>query len=303
MKRQFLTIIVAVFCGTFVIAQQDAQYTQYMYNTQIFNPGYIGTTEVTELSIAHRSQWIGLKGAPHTSVFAVNAPLKKGLGVGGTVIRDVIGATEEHNVSVDLGYRLRLNKKWTMSLGIKGGVNLMNFDVNRLNPEDPNEANLASFNNSISPTAGGGVYLYSRKFYVGVSSPNLVQSEGVKNGVYTSVREQIHANLIVGYVFQKNRVKFKPAALIKYVNGAPANWHLSTNFLFNDRYSVGLGYQWKSNVGLLLGAHFLKRWFVGYSYDLNFSALRSYNMGAHELYLRVKLGDLINKRIISPRFF
>lgn len=287
-----------------VSAQQDAQFTQYMYNTQVFNPAYVGTTRHTSVSALHRQQWVGVEGSPQTSTVSLNAPLKKGLGIGGTFIHDAIGVTNEANASVDIAYRLKLDRQYTLSMGIKVGMNYMSTNFDELQIFQPGEAIGQGPARRISPTAGAGVYYYSRKFYAGLSVPNFVPTTVSETDPVLTVRERIHANFIMGYVHKVNRdLKIKPAGIIQYVNGAPVNWQASTNLLFKDKFVGGLAYQWKNNASVLLGLYIKERTFIGYTYDFDWSALRKFNSGSHEVFLRINLGNLYGSNVVSPRFF
>ena len=284
-------------------AQQDGQYTQYMYNTQVFNPGYTGTIQNTTVSALHRQQWLGVDGAPQTSTFAINAPLKKGMGIGGTIIHDALGVTTETFAAIDIAYRLKINRKYTFSMGLKGGANFMTADLSQLNVYQPGEQNSLGQISRLSPAVGAGFFFYSDQFYVGLSAPNLVPTADNAQMSSLSQRERIHTNLIAGYVFNvSNKIQLKPAGLIKYVDGAPLNWHLSMNAQFNDQFTAGLAYQANSSASVLLGMNVKKRVFIGYSYDVNVAALRKVGTGSHEVFLRYTFGH-VNNLLQSPRFF
>lgn len=106
-------------------AQQDAQYTQYMYNTININPAYAGSRGALSIFGLYRTQWVGLDGAPETSSFSINTPINNSkLGVGLSVVNDKIGPTNENNFSVDLSYTVQTSADFKLSFGIKGTANL-----------------------------------------------------------------------------------------------------------------------------------------------------------------------------------
>ena len=61
--------------GDQAFAQQDSQYTQYMYNTMMINPAYAGSRGSTSIFALYRNQWVGLDGAPKTAALSFHTPL------------------------------------------------------------------------------------------------------------------------------------------------------------------------------------------------------------------------------------
>ena len=116
-------------------AQQDAQYTQYMYNTTNVNPAYAGSRGVMSVFALHRTQWVGLDGAPVTNAFSITTPINNSnLGLGVSVVNDRIGPTVENAISADLSYTIQTSETYKLSFGIKATANLFNLDVDKLNP-------------------------------------------------------------------------------------------------------------------------------------------------------------------------
>jgi type IX secretion system PorP/SprF family membrane protein len=104
MKKVFLTILVFI-SGFTIFAQQDSQYTQYMYNTANINPAYAGSRGVLSIFGLHRTQWVGLDGAPVTNTFAISSPIKESrLGLGLSFVNDRIGPTTDNKISADISY-------------------------------------------------------------------------------------------------------------------------------------------------------------------------------------------------------
>ena len=105
-------------------AQQDAQYTQYMYNTINVNPAYAGSRGVMSIFGLHRTQWVGLEGAPVTNAVSINTPLNNSnLGLGVSLVNDRIGPTSENQFSADLSYTIQTNDTYKLSFGIKATGN------------------------------------------------------------------------------------------------------------------------------------------------------------------------------------
>ncbi|MFG4002522.1 type IX secretion system membrane protein PorP/SprF [Flavobacterium aquidurense] len=297
-------VLIFMFFTVVCSAQQDSQYTQYMYNTITINPAYAGSRGALSVFGLYRTQWVGLDGAPETSTFSVNTPLNNSdLGLGVSLVNDKIGPTNENTLSADLSYTVPTSETFKLSFGIKGTANLFNLDVNKLSFEDQGDPQFQDLRNKISPNIGAGVYWHSDKAYVGVSIPNFIETNRYSNNDNAIFKDKINYYFMAGYVFDIDYyVKFKPAVLTKMVQGAPLQVDLSGNFMFNDKFVVGLAYRWSASVSALAGFQVSDGLYIGYGYDHETTNLRKYNSGSHEIFLRFEFFNNYN-RITSPRFF
>lgn len=287
-------------------AQQDPQFTQYMYNTVNINPAYAGSRGSLSIFGLHRTQWAGLKGAPQTNAFSVNTPLgdsKLGLGVG--FINDGLGIMDENTVSVDLSYTIDLNSRGSkFSFGIKGSGNMLNVAYSKLltyNPNDPNFQN--DISGQFTPNIGAGIYWHNEKSYLGLSIPNFLETTRYDDNIQSTMRTTMSYYLIGGHVFELNpMLKFKPAFLVKATNGAPLQADITANFLISNRFTLGGAYRWDAAWSALAGFQVTDGLFIGYSYDGETTKLANYNNGSHEVFLRF---ELFNKyrRMNTSRFF
>ena len=285
-------------------AQQDAQYTQYMYNTINVNPAYAGSRGVMSIFGLHRTQWVGLDGAPTTNAFSINTPINNSnLGLGVSLVSDKIGPTSDNTISADLSYTISMNEDYKLSFGLKASGNMFNLDTEKLTPAQANDPNLQNFNNEFSPNFGAGVYLHSDKLYLGLSVPNFLQDSKYNDNDVAVFQERMNFYFIGGYVFDLGpSIKFKPAVLTKVVTGAPLQVDASANFLFFDKLMLGGAYRWDAAVSALAGFQVTDGLFIGYSYDMETTQLRRYNSGSHEVFLRFELFNKVSK-MVSPRFF
>ena len=285
-------------------AQQDAQYTQYMYNTININPAYAGSRGVMSVFGLHRTQWVGLDGAPTTKTFSLNTPISNSnLGVGFSLVNDRIGPTSDNTISADISYTVSMNEVYKLSFGIKASGNIFNLDTDKLDPAQANDPNLQNFNNEFSPNFGAGVYLHSDKLYLGLSVPNFLQDAKYNDNEVAVFQERMNFYFIGGYVFDVSpSIKFKPAFLTKMVTGSPLQVDASANFLFFDKFMLGGAYRWDAAVSALAGFQVTDGLFIGYSYDMETTQLRRYNSGSHEVFLRFELFNKVSK-MVSPRFF
>ncbi len=305
MKKMKKLILVLLFCSTASFAQQDAQFTQYMYNTINVNPAYAGSRGVLSIFGLYRTQWVGLDGAPETSSFSVNTPVGYNVGLGVSLINDKIGPTNENNLSADFSYSIPTSATAKLSFGIKGSANLFKLDPTKLTPEDQGDPQFQDFKNKFTPNIGAGVYWHTDKAYVGLSVPNFIQTNRYDDNDVAIYKDKINYYFIAGYVFELDRyetVKIKPAIMTKMVEGSPLQVDASANFMFNDKFVIGVAYRWSASVSALAGFQITDGLYLGYAYDRETTKLVNYNSGSHEIFLRF---EFLNKygRITSPRFF
>ncbi len=284
-------------------SQQDSQYTQYMYNTININPAYAGSRGVLSVFGLHRSQWVGLDGAPVTNAITINSPIENtNLGVGLSFVNDRLGPTDQNNISADVSHTIKTSETYKLSFGVKGSIDLFSFDASKLNIYTADNT-LQTYNNKFSPNIGAGIYFHSDKSYLGFSIPNFFETKRYSDSDYAVYKEKMNYYLIGGYVFDLNpNLKFKPAFMGKMVEGAPLQVDVSANFLFNDKFVLGAAWRWSAAASLMAGFQINEGLYIGYGYDLDTTKLAHYNSGTHEIFLRFELFNR-QKRIISPRFF
>lgn len=289
-------------------AQQDPQYTQYMYNMNVVNPAYAGSRGTLSIGLLGRTQWTSIDGAPKTFTFDAHAPLGRKVGMGISVIADEIGPAKEQNIYADFSYTLTTSERGKLAFGLKGGVTLL--DVNLLGVVLPQTDNSGDdlFNENINdafPNFGAGVYYYTDKFYAGFSVPNILKSTHLdKENINTKAAEEIHYFLTSGYVFDlSSTLKFKPSVMLKGVTGAPLSIDVNANFLLYDRFELGASYRIDDAVSALFNFGVTPDFRIGYAYDYTISDYsNSVTGGSHEIILLYDI-DFSKKNLKSPRFF
>ena len=297
-----------------MIGQQDAQYTQYMYNTLSVNPGYAGSRGVFSIAALHRSQWVGLDGAPTTQTLNFNTPVSKRVGVGFSVVNDEIGNGTNQDTYFDgvFSYTVPTSSGAKLSFGLKAGGHFLNVDFSKLrNFQDGGTPSAPpNIDKKFSPNFGAGVYYHTDSFYAGLSVPNFLQTEhfersGDSGGTSFLAQERMNWYLISGYVFDLNPdLKFKPAVLFKLVQGAPLQADLSASFLLRDKFSFGAAYRWSAALSALVGMQLTDQLMLGLAYDRETTELgsTSFNDGSFEIFLRYEFRTQYNK-VLTPRFF
>jgi len=312
MKKLIITsvLLAASICG--LMAQQDAQYTQYMYNTMAVNPAYAGSRGVLSIAALHRSQWIGLDGAPTTQTLNLHTRASERVGLGLSIVNDEIGNGTNQDTYFDavFSYTIPVSETEKLSFGIKAGGHFLNIDFNQLRNFDPSAtpAGTTNIDKKFSPNFGSGVYYHTEKFYAGLSIPNFLKTEHFDSsgsGVSFLAQERMNWYLISGFVFDLDpNVKLKPAFLLKAVTGAPLQIDLSATFLVKDKLSLGVAYRWDAALSALVGFQLSEKLMLGLAYDREITELgnTAFNDGSFELFLRFELLTR-QAEILNPRFF
>lgn len=282
-----------------------------MYNPLVINPAYAGNRGVTSILLLHRSQWVGLDGAPRTQNLSVHSPIGLGkVGLGFSLVNDALGPARETYLNADFSYTIETGAEGKFSFGIKGSLNVLDVDLSRTNPFNSGDPFLVNIDNKLSPNVGVGIFYHDSKFYGGLSAPQLLQTShfdrsGTAGAETFLAEERIHYYGLAGYVFDLNRdVKFKPSTLVKMVAGAPLAVDVNANFLFYDKLTLGASYRWSAALSGLVGFQVNDGLLIGFAYDRESTDLgnATYNDGTYELFLRFELFKEYN-RMLTPRFF
>lgn len=327
MKNRLLLFVFSVLSLTQILGQQDISLSMYNFNPLFVNPATAGYRDICELSAIGRYQWVGIEGSPKSGIISYQTPLKnENFGVGALVKFDKLGLMTNVGLDLSAAYRLRLDDDTRLSLGLMGSI--FNLNDNRpggnfTNPGDPSVAPITAW----IPNFGAGVYLWSKRYFVGASVPHLLNLKinDVNASNLNAVNSKVYNHYFgsAGYVFGKeDGVKFKPTTFFKFSDNSSFNMDLNANLLFQERFWVGLGYRWGGDVIDELGLfqnQFTKlrgesiiatfkmlatqRLEVGYSYEFPLSNLRTNTSGSHEVYLGYDLcSPKQNVRFVSPRY-
>lgn len=286
-------------------SQQEAMYTQYMFNTLAVNPAYAGSRNVVSATALFRNQWSGIKGAPKTQTFSIDAPInQKKVGLGLQIFADKLGRTKNTGTVLSYAYRIRMENA-SLSFGLQGSLSQFSADYTSISLDPAGLSIDPAFMNNDNKTLinfGTGVYYNTDRFYLGLSSPELINN--ILPGSETSLnRQAMHLFLMSGYVFTLNSVfKLKPSALLKGVKGAPLQADLNTSLWIKDVLSIGAQYRTNADVSALLEIQATPQIRFGYAYDHSTTPLSSYNSGSHEIMLRYEFGFQRGK-VLTPRYF
>jgi len=304
MKTKLIILVAVLSYSITSVAQQDPQYTQYMYNQAIINPAYAGSTEGLSITALYRNQWSGFEGAPKTMTFSGHSALGNNLGAGLSVIADEHGPVTETNIYADLSYTLSLNKTAKLAFGMKAGVTMHDIALNSgIIVADPGDPLFAEDINKTTPNIGIGAFYYTDNYYIGLSVPNLLNSIHLDENGRKFGSEIQHYFVTAGYVFQLTETtKFKPSVLVKSAFGAPLSYDINSNFLFLDKFEVGASYRSDDSFSGLVGFAYSNTMRIGYAYDHIISDINIGASASHEVFLQFDL-SFPKKVSRSPRFF
>jgi type IX secretion system PorP/SprF family membrane protein len=308
--KKIITLVIATLIVGITQAQQDAMYTHYMYNTLAVNPAYAGSRDAFTITLLGRKQWVGFDGAPITQTLTLHSPIMKNkMGLGLSIINDKIGPTHTTSLYGDYAYKIKLNNKGTLSFGLKAGLNVMSNNLATIETEQINDNFFATNAKSkLLPNFGVGLYYSEQKFYIGLSTPKLLENNFKSNTIgntSSTSKEKRHYFVIAGTVLKLNdNILLKPTTFVKVTTGAPIEGDVTATFILKQKLNAGLMFRTGDALGALIGYNFNDKFTAGYSYDWSY-ALKTgkYNSGSHEIMLRYDLMFKNENKIISPRYF
>ncbi|WP_066225403.1 PorP/SprF family type IX secretion system membrane protein [Formosa haliotis] len=314
-------VAIALLSCTVGMAQQLPQFTQYMYNTISINPAYTGSRGTLSVVGLHRSQWVGIDGAPNTETLSIHSPLNnEKIGIGGSYIHDELGPENFNYLYGSFSYTIKTGENSKLAFGLNAGFTQYSLDQGfRL--DNPNDPVIYGIEDRWSPNFGAGVYWHSTRWYLGLSAPRILNTDYATDE-YEAL-ERVSYYFTGGFVFNLgDYTKFKPSFLVKATNGAPLSYDLTANFLFYEKLWLGAGYRHNPGVddrdlqdgtidygfrgtnaiGALVDFQVSKQIRIGYTYEFPVnSEIRHYQSGTHEIMLMFELFK--ERRIKSPRYF
>lgn len=304
MKRSILTLFcLLVLSGSF--AQQDALFSQYMFNPFAINPAYAGSRSSISTVLLHRSQWLGLDGAPHTQTFSIHSKVgETGLALGGNLAHDVIGPSRNLYGSFTAGYHLKLNVGY-LSFALRGGV--FNSILNQGSISFYNQTdnfNTGGSQSAMVPSFDFGTYYYSDRFFAGISVNHLTKHEFNFDNfpADASIFLKRHYMLNTGAVFPLGEnVVLKPSVLMRYSEGSPFSVDLNASMLYKGFWWIGTSLRNLNSIVFLTEFNITDYFRAGYAFDLSLNELRNFNNGSHEIFIGFDFVKGRDKNV-SPRY-
>lgn len=324
--KQLLTFA-CLFILTSVDAQQVPQFSQYLRNQYLANPAAAGVYDFVDVTVGGRMQWLGFTDAPKTSYLYISSPLSRATqarynpgirissgpvrnpeirtgkfkhALGGQVLADQYGAFRQLRAAVTYALHVPLSRKYNLSFGTSLGLSNRSFLTDKAqtlsmltstgvdNTYDNFVANSGAQN---TMDLGAGLYLYSKKMFVGISADQLTKDFVKFGNVQTTFDPRMHFQATAGVKIPVSReVSLMPAFLAKYTQGAPLSFEGSLMLEYKEWLWMGASFRNQDALVAMAGLNISERFKFGYSYDFNISKVRNFSAGGHELVLGLMIG-------------
>jgi len=268
--------------ATTLKAQQEPIFTHYMQSPISINPAIAGTVRNLNINLLSRLQWVGLEGAPKSFSLSAHTPwAAKKIGVGLNIMNDNTWPISNTHISGCYAYRLRVNDEITLSMGIKGGFTYYSASLTSLHVINPDDPEFLQNEKKFYPNIGVGFYMYSQKFFAGISMPRLIQT-AFDRQFDKNLRRPLY--LMGGYNLNiTEEWVFMPSALAGAMVGVPMSCDITAQFLYQGRFFFGTHYRIGDAMGLFFDMKVNKELSIGYAFDYSLSKLSKVNSGTHEL--------------------
>ncbi len=303
MKNIVYTLTVVIGSAITSFAQQDPHFTQYFDNTLFVNPAYAGSRGMLNITGIHREQWLGFSGRPTSTTLSIHSPLSyESIGLGLTLVNDQTGPIRQTMFYGDFSYTIRFrNKTRKLSFGIKGGANLINIGASELETTTASDPKLLqNVRNTINPNFGAGIYYHTPTFFIGASSPKIIENS--YDGSPTNLEKRHYFGIIGGVITLSDHWKLRPTGQVKITPGAPVSIDASVAGIFREQFWIGAMYRYDAAFGVFVQFQLTPQFKLGLASDFGTQEIRNYNYGTFELMASY---DFVFKKqgIRSPRYF
>jgi len=319
MIRPLLIVFLLAFCFNRVSAQQEVQFSEYVFNPLLLNPAYTGNQESTQINLMYRDQWSGLSDPPRTfsaSIDGVSKDLRSGFGA--YFINDRLGPQVNTSGFINYAYRVKLSEGSRLNFGISAGMLQYSIDGTRLFTVQPEPGYTGAVSTAYHPEMNVGLVYVSSKYYAGLSVNDLLSN--VRNGgdQFLSLHRERHFYAEGGALFRiSDNFAWKPSLLVKEDFHGPTNIDFNTLFIIEKKLLAGASYRtglivFKHNLqnslgqedalSIMAGYEFEQHWRLGYAFDLTVNSLQSVSHGTHEFSLRYRFLPRYTPQI-TPRYY
>ena len=292
----------ALTMSSFAFGQQQATFSQYMFNGLAINPAYAGSHDALSVNLLTRFQNVGLPGAPNTQTLAVHTPLvNERIAVGLLIVRDNIAVINQTGVNGIYAYRLPM-RKGNLSMGIQAGFSSYQAAYSKLETYQPDMV-FAQDVRQVRPNFGAGLFYSTALWYAGISLPHMMSDVFQRGTNFETIHQSVPLIVNGGYVFTLNRLmKIKPNFLLKAVDQRIVELDVNANLLFDEVLWIGLSYNFSHAVSLLVEMQVTDQFRFGYSFTAAMGPIRTAEVGSHEILLSYRFKN-ISKGIVTPRYF
>lgn len=286
-KIACFSIIVLIKIST-LSAQQLPLFSQYSENDFVLNPAIAGMKDYSPFRAIIRDQWVGMEGNPNTQTVSMHgAIMNQKMGVGGFIFNDQIGPISNSGISASYAYHLKFTNESKLSFGLGGLLYMYQLKTNQLSFDQHNASdNVLTAGNfkAYYPNFSFGIYYTLKKFYLGISAPELIQTKISNSQNYFIIKQARHYYLSCGYKFNINdNYTIQPSVLVKYTQAAPVEVDVTATFEAFKKFNLGVSYRSNDAIVASLGFKIKEKYIFGYAYDITMSSLNNYSKGSHEI--------------------
>jgi type IX secretion system PorP/SprF family membrane protein len=308
--KKLLVVLIIIMLSSFwqgsngLFAQQDPQYSQYMFNQLVINPAYAGSKEAFSAAMFLRSQWTGIEGAPKTESISIHGPLKnRKVGLGFAIIADQIGPKQSIGALGSYAYRIRVGTG-KLSFGLRAGI--YNYVYNWDDIVYKDQADIYNTHNRTSimvPTADAGIYYYTNTLYAGIGATHLYNGRLTNisnlNGDDAELSPHLFGTFGKGWEISE-QLTFNPSCAIKVAKHTPASVDLNLSFLLEQRIWLGLSFRSSKTMVAYAQFHVTEKFKVGYAFDYGFNKIARAGKGSHEIMISYDF-HVYKSKMLSPR--
>jgi len=333
MKHLIIAFSILIIVADQVQAQQDHMFTQYMFNSLIFNPAYAGSRNYMSVGLIHRSQWLGFgDGAPSTQAFTIHTPLRnERIGLGLSVFKDAVGPSDQINAQASYAYRFPVGAFGHLAFGLQGGMKNWRLNHSQLEQKDPMDPAFEETDTETLwlPNFGAGVYFSTPNIFAGLSVPRLLDPDlrrtQISSDTIKYAREYRHYYLTAGIAIDfSNNIVFRPSVLVKNVGlfgefreqgqgtTAPTVFDIDAAFLFNELLWVGVALRSafdggdvpasSDSIDFWTQLHLKNGFRIGFAYDYLLSNVSKAASGSVEAMIGYEF-NYEKSKIVTPRYF
>jgi type IX secretion system PorP/SprF family membrane protein len=266
-----------------------------MFNPYVINPALAGTHNYYQIRSNHRFQWTGIKDAPITNTLSIYGPLEKQpMGIGGYIFSDVIGPESKTGIYGTYSYNYPIDDRIKVSMGLTAGFLQYKIDGTKISFNETEPTYSGGIESKFIPDANVGVYLYSSMFHVGFAAHQLFNNKLNLGADPTGLSKlKSHFYLTGGYKYYINRDwAVEPTLILKAVMPTPPQLDFASRIIYQNMTWLGVSFRTSDAVSVLLGYAYENKLYIGYSYDIGISDIRTYNSGSHEVMIGFKFNDL-----------
>lgn len=297
----FLFAIIFACTVSQVKAQQLPIVSYFMYNKLLYNPASAGTSQSQfNANLIARTQWSDIKGAPMSfSLWSDYRFTAYRMAIGVNVTQERIGGNVNTDYNLNYAYHVKLSPKIKLSMGLRAGISNVSFNANGLTKSDEDDASISNFS-AVIPKFGLGFHLYDSKFYVSLSTPDLIIADGnnvLKNNSTPFFQKNRNYALMAGYRIRLgDTYAIYPNVFAYYNPISGVRTDINALFEITDYFWIGGTYSTSNVHSLMAGTNISSRIKFGYAYGLNTGSTSTLSFSTHEINLMFTLDNLFKKK-------